>query len=229
VRYPPAVVSPPAHAVRRLKESGEHPVWLVQRPGEAPRTLKTWSVTPAMCVKLALGIAQPQRQIAGARRLERAGLRTPAIPGGWRFARRERRVVEMELAFVEGLSALEAIGDRTLAGPYRRAASAAVGEVVAGMVEAGLFNRDMKLANLILADRGEKTDVWQIDTVGVRTTRRRVKETARMLERLGVQLSIMGPRPDPAVWVPAFRHALRGLDIEDRREVVRRLQAHRRR
>ena len=204
-------------------------MWLVQRPGEAPRTLKIWSVTPGMCLKLALGIAQPQRQIAGARRLERAGLRTPAIPDGWRFARRGRPIVEMELAFVQGPSALEAIRDRTLAGPYRRAASAAVGEVVADMVKAGIFNRDMKLANLILAASGEQTEVWQIDTVGVRPTRRRVKETARMLERLGVQLPVMGSRPDPAVWVPALRHALRGLDLENRREVVRRLKAHRRR
>ncbi len=222
------MVSTPAHAVRQLKESGEHPVWLVQRPGEAPRTLKTWSVTPTMCLKLVLGIAQPQRQIAGARRLERAGLRTPAIPAGWRFARRGRPVVEMELAFVEGLSALEAIRDRTLDGPYRRAASAAVGEVVAEMIEAGIFNRDMKLANLILCDGGQATEVWQIDTVGVRSTRRRVKETARMLERLGVQLALIGSRLDSAVWVPAVRHALRGLDLDDRREVVRRLKAHRR-
>ena len=203
-------------------------MWLVQRPGEAPRTLKTWSVTPTMCLKLMLGIAQPQRQIAGARRLARAGLRTPAIPDGWRFARRGRPVVEMELAFVEGLSALEAIRDRTLDGPYRRAASAAVGEVVAEMIEAGIFNRDMKLANLILGDRDGQTEVWQIDTVGVRRIRRRVKEAARMLERLALELAIIRPRPDPAVWVPALRHALRGLDLDDRREVVRRLKAHRR-
>ncbi len=204
-------------------------MWLVHRPGETPRTLKTWSATPVMCLKLALGIAQPQRQIAGARRLERAGLRTPAIPDGWRFARRGRSIVEMELAFVDGRSALEAVRDRTLAGPYRRAASAAVGEVVAHMVDAGLFNRDMKLANLILADSGGQTEVWQIDTVGVRPTRRRVKETARMLERLGVQLPVRESRPDPAVWLPALRRALRGLDLENRREVVRRLKAHRRR
>jgi hypothetical protein len=218
----------PAHAVRQLKKNGEHPVWLVHRPGEAPRTLKTWSLTPGMCLKLVLGIAQPQRQIAGARRLERADLRTPAIPGGWRFARRGRPVVEMELVYVDGPSALEAIRDQTLPIPYRRAASVAVGRVVAQMIEARIFNRDMKLNNLILADCDGQTEVWQIDTVGVRSIRRRVKEAARMLERLALQLAFIGSRPDPAVWVPAMRHALRGLDLDDRREVVRRLKAHRR-
>lgn len=213
----------PPHAVRQLKTLGEHPVWLVHRPGETPRTLKTWTVTPLRLLQLAIGTARPQRQIAGSKRLERAGVRTPAIRGGWRFARR-RRLIELEHDFVEGRSAWDLAKDEGTPSEEIRRVSAAAGDVVVAMLAAGLLNKDLKLNNLIVAADGR---VWIIDTDGVRRSGQRVTDAARMLERLGVQLTIMGSRVGPEVWFPAVRRVLRSLPRQERREVVRSLRAHR--
>ncbi len=215
----------PAHAVRKLKEAGEHPVWLVHRPGEEPRTLKAWSVTPVRLIKLLLGAAQPQRQIAGAGRLDRAGIRTPAMCGGWRFARRRRAVIELEHVYVEGRSALELARDETLGPTEVRRVSAAVGDIVAAMVTAGMASRDFKLANLIV---GETGDVWLIDTVAIRADRSS-RSVARMLEALGVQVPVMESRLTPAAWFPALRRAMRAIPARRRRAIARLLRAHRRR
>jgi hypothetical protein len=217
------VPSPPAHAVRQLRQSGRQGVWLVHRPGEEPRTVKRWALTPWCLVKLLLGIAQPQRQIRGARRLARAGIPTPQVLGRWRFVRR-RPAVQLELAWIEGDNALERMRCASPAPGDVRRLSAALGRTVAAMSAAALFNRDLKLDNLIV-DRRET--LWQIDTVGVRWRRRRVRETARMLERLAAQLPVTGVPLVPAVWLPALRHALRGLPRASRPAAVRWLRAHR--
>jgi hypothetical protein len=239
--YPPPVSIPPAHAVRRLKDAGRQSVWLVHRPGEQPRTLKTWPLTPLLLVKLALGIAQPQRQIRGARRLARAGIPTAEVcclriawgrprPGGPRKQRGHGRPqVEIELGWVEGGSAWDLVSSESLSVSDRRRASAAVGRAVARLIEAGLFNRDVKLSNLIVGSTGRRPEVWLIDTVDIRRLRRPAVEIARMLERLAVQPARAGIVLTPPAWIPAMRHALRGLRGPTRRAVVRRLQAHRRR
>jgi len=147
--YPPPVSIPPAHAIRRLKDAGRQSVWLVHRPGEQPRTLKTWPLTPLLLVKLALGIAQPQRQIRGARRLARAGIPTAEVC--CRRVAWGRRQVEIELGWVEGASAWELVSSESPSISERRRASAAVGGMVAQLIEAGLFNRDVKLSNLVVA------------------------------------------------------------------------------
>jgi len=218
---------PPAHAVRRLKDAGRQSVWLVHRPGEQPRTLKTWPLTPLLLVKLALGIAQPQRQIRGGRRLARAGIPTAEVC--CRRVAWGRRQVEIELAWVEGASAWDLARSGTLGVSGARRASAAVGRVVARLIEAGLFNRDVKLSNLVVGSTGQGPEVWMIDTVDIRRLRRPAVEIARMLERLAVQPARSGIALTPPAWVPAMRHALRGLPGPTRRAVVRRLQAHRRR
>jgi len=218
------VATPPAHAVRQLKEHGEHPVWLVHRPGEEPRTLKTWSLTPIRLVQLGGGFARPQRQIAGARRLGRAGVRTPAICGSWRYARRDGLVVELDHVYVEGRSAWELAKDPHTPRQDIRRISRGLGDVVAAMVAADLLNKDFKLNNVIVAADGV---IWIIDTDGVRRIRSRVQGAARMLERLGVQLPIMGDRVCPAAWMPAMRRALRPLSRQQRQEVVQLLRAHR--
>ncbi len=215
----------PAHAVRKLKAAGEHPVWLVHRPGEEPRTLKAWSLTPVRLLQLFLGFAQPQRQIASAGRLDRAGIRTPAMCGRWRFARRGRPVIELEHVYVEGRSALELARDETLGPGEVRRVSEAVGDVVAAMVTAGLVSRDFKLANLIVSETG---DVWLIDTVAIRAGRSS-RAVARTLERLGVQVPVMGSRLSPAAWFPALRRAMGAIPAHRRRAVARSLRAHRRR
>jgi hypothetical protein len=225
--YPPPVSIPPAHAVRRLKDAGRHSVWLVHRPGEQPRTLKTWPLSPWMLVKLALGIAQPQRQVRGARRLARAGIPTAEVRD--RRVAWGRRQVEIELSWVDGTSAWDLVSSVGLDEPERRRASAAVGRVVARLAGAGLFNRDVKLSNLVVVTTGDGTVAWLIDTVDIRRLRRPAVEIARMLERLAVQPARSGIALAPPAWVPAMRTALRGLPAVTRRAVVRRLQSHRRR
>lgn len=221
------VSSPPEHAIRPLKDTGRQSVWLIQRPGQEPRVLKIWRLTPVLLVKLALGIAQPQRQIAGARRLVRARIRTSRVIAGWRFGRRLGwPVVELELAYVAGRSALDLVRDGQLAEVQQRRASASIGTVVAELISAGLFNRDLKLSNLIVDDDAA---AWLIDTVAVRPMRRRAAESARMLERLAIQVFPLRIFDCPAVWVPVLRRALRAIPERSRREVVRWLRAHRRR
>jgi hypothetical protein len=264
--------------VRRLKDAGRQSVWLIQRPGEQPRTLKSWPLTPLLLVKLALGIAQPQRQLRGARRVARAGIQTPEVcrfrmawaeqgghgrprpggppeqgghgrprPGGppeqggprspegcthkgehGRSGRPQPRI-EIELAWAPGFSALELVSSASLSEADRRRASAAVGRLVARLVEANLFNRDLKLSNVVVDVSAGRPDVWLIDTVGVRRLRRPAVQIARMLERLAVQPARGGVALTPPVWMPAMRHALGGLAAATRRAVVRRLQAHRQR
>jgi hypothetical protein len=225
--YPPPVSIPPAHAVRRLKDAGRHSVWLVHRPGEQPRTLKTWPLTLRLLVKLALGIAQPQRQISGASRLARAGIPTAEVC--CRRVAWGRRQVEIELGWVEGSSAYDLVSSGSLGPADLRRASAAVGRAVARLIEAGLFNRDVKLSNLVVGSTADGPEVWLIDTVDIRRLRRPAVEIARMLERLAVQPARGGIVLTPPVWMPAMRHALRGLPGPMRRAVVRRLQTHRRR
>lgn len=213
--------STPTHALRPLKEAGRQTVWLIQRPGEQQRTLKTWVLTPWLAFKLLLGIAQPQRQTAGARLTQRAGVRTAPVMGSWRPAWRGRPVIELELGFVPGRSAQEVARDPGLSDREQRRGSAAIGRLAALLLAAGLLNRDFKLNNVIIDDAGEP---WMIDTVGVRRSYRPEAAAARMLERLSLQL----PRPvRTAAWVPGMRHALRGLPARSRREVVRRLRQHR--
>ncbi len=221
-----AVLREPEHLVRTLKTYRGQSVWLVHRPGEEPRTIKCWALTPWLLFKLLLGIGQPQRQVGGAQRLRRAGLSTPPIVGGWRMRWRGRPVIEVELVWVEGRAALDMARDEALGQTDLEPLSRSIGRIVAGMSSAGLFNRDLKLANIIVGDDGA---VSQIDTVGVRSSRRRVRETARMVERLGVQLPVMGTRLTRAAWVPALREALRPLSRSQRRAAVQWLQAHRRR
>jgi hypothetical protein len=221
------VTSPPAHAVRRLKDAGRQSVWLIRRPGEQPRTLKSWPLTPVLLLKLALGIAQPQRQVRGASRVAGAGVPTAKVCG-WRLAWGRPRV-EIELLWVPGRSAFDLVSPASLSAADRRRASAAVGRVVAGLVAAGLFNRDLKLSNLVVDFSAGRPEVWLIDTVGIRRLRRPAAEIARMLERLAVQPAECGIALSPSAWMPAMRHALGGLSAATRRAVVRRLQAHRRR
>jgi hypothetical protein len=219
-----AVATPPAHAVRQLKH-GEHPVWLVHRPGEEPRTLKTWPVTPIRLIQLGGGFARPQRQIAGAKHLRRAGVHTPDVCGSWRYARRDGLVVELDHVYVEGRSAWELARDPDISRSDIRRISGGLGDIVAALVTADLLNKDLKLNNVIVADDGL---IWLIDTDGVRRVRSRVEGASRMLERLGIQLPVNDDPVPPAVWLPAMRRAMRPLSRQQRKEVVQLLRAHRR-
>ena len=228
--YPRLVQKPPAHAVKCLKRAGLNSVWLIHRPGEDRRTLKSWPVTLELLGKIMLGIAQPQRQIRGAKWVAQAGVDPATVCGSWRFARREGRLmIELELDYVPGPSALDALEDQTLSQPELRCAAAAIGQIVAKLAVAGLFHRDLTLTNLIVTSVSGPAQIRVIDTVGVRRIRRPVPEIARMLERLGVQLvTIRNPAPRTA-WMPLLLEAMRPLAPETRQAVLRTLKQHRRR
>ena len=221
---------PPAHAVKCLKSAGLNSVWLIHRPGEEPRTLKTWPVTIELLFKIVLGIAQPQRQIRGAKRLARAGVDPATVCGSWRFVRRDRRsFVQLELDYVPGPSALEALCEQNLSQAEQRWAAAAVGRIVAKLAVAGLFHRDLTLTNLIVKEASEPAQICVVDTVGVRRIRRPVPEIARMLERLGVQPDFNRIPVPRTVWMPLLLAAMRPLAPTTRQAVLRTLKRHRRR
>lgn len=216
----------PANAVRCLKSHGGHSVWLTQPPGSGPRTRKVWPITLWTLVKFGIGIAQAQRQVRGAMRLRRAGLDTPAIlqPLRLEFTRRQ---LSLELAHAEGQTALQVLLDQTLSDRDMVACASAIGALVPRIADAKLFNRDLKLSNLIVHNEGEAWRVWIIDPVGVRLQRDRTEELTRMLHRLASEPEVMefviprGPR------MALMHSALRPMAPQERREVLRRLREHR--
>ncbi len=221
---------PPAHAVKCLKSAGLNSVWLIHRPGEGPRTLKAWPVTIELLFKIVLGIAQPQRQIRGAKQLARAAVDPATVCGSWRLVRRDRRsFIQLELDYVPGPSALEALRERNLSEAERRRAATAVGRIVAKLAVAGLFHRDLTLTNLIVKDASEPAQICVVDTVGVRRIRRPVPEIARMLERLVVQPDFNRIPVPRMVWMPLLLAAMRPLAPTTRQAVFRTLKQHRRR
>ncbi len=228
--YPWLVTKPPAHAVKCLKSAGLNSVWLIHRSGEERRTLKSWPVTLGLLGKLLLGIAQPQRQVRGAKSVARAGVDPATVCGPWRFARRERRLlIELELDYVPGPSALDALNQKKLSQAELRCVAAAIGQIVAKLTVAGLFHRDLTLTNLIVKSASGPAQIRVIDTVGVRRIRRPVPEIARMLERLGVQLDTSHSPAPPAAWMPLLLEAIRPLAPKTRQAVLRSLKQHRRR
>ncbi len=221
---------PPAHAVKCLKSAGLNSVWLIHRPGEGPRTLKAWPVTIELLLKIVLGIAQPQRQIRGAKQLARAAVDPATVCGSWRLVRRDRRsFIQLELDYVPGPSALEALREGNLSEVERRRAATAVGRIVAKLAVAGLFHRDLTLTNLIVKETSEPAQICVVDTVGVRRIRRPVPEIARMLERLVVQPDFNRIPVPRMVWMPLLLAAMRPLAPTTRQAVFRTLKQHRRR
>ena len=221
----PMALAQPSRAVRCLKAEGGREVWLVSPAGgeAGPEVLKRWTLTPALAVKLLMGIAQPQRQVRGARRLARAGIPTPAIRGRWRLTRAGgRAAIEIRMALAEGRSPL-ALADEGGAPPAAaRAVAGALGRLVAAMTAAGLFNRDLKLENLIVDERADPPVVWVIDPVGVRPMRRPAEQCARMLERLAVQHADAGRPIGHWAVMAVLAAALRPM----RRRLRRRTMAH---
>lgn len=199
----------PTHAVRCLKQAGARSVWLVVRPGESPRTVKAWPLTPLFALKLLLGQSQPQRHRRGARLLNAAGIRTPELRGGPRIVRRGGRLlVELELEHAAGELALDALraatkGEaRAEAGTELRAQMRdALDRLLDRLGRARLLNRDLKLSNVLFvpattvdakAAHPGSLDVVLLDPVGVRRTRSTHAARARHEERLRVE--------DPAAW-----------------------------
>ena len=228
--YPAAMRLQPAHSVQCLKASGPSRVWLIRRPGQALRVLKLWTLTPWLAIKLALGIAQPQRQLRGARMLHEAGILSPRVMRGMHLLWSGMApVIGIELDCQPGITALEAV-EQSLRAPIGPRLAAECGRLVARLIDLRLFNRDLKLSNLIVAEHPDRAPmIWIIDPVGVRRMRRPTLEAARMIERLAIEPWERGIPVPRALWFSALREALRGLTREDRRAVTSRLRAHRRR
>ncbi len=217
----------PPHALRCLKPDGVRSVWLVQRPDQDPRTLKTWPFTALLAIKLLLGIGQPQRQVRGARRLRRAGVPTPNVIGSWRFARRSGRpVIELELEHASGLPALELLRriDKKDRAGVRRAEL--IGRSVASIASAGLLHRDLKLSNIIVGSSGEDPCIWLIDPVGVRRMNDRPTAFVRMFDRLLIEPISEGTDIPDRLWRRTLHSALMDETKIIRRAVFRRLRAH---
>lgn len=225
-----ADLSAPPHAVRCLKAEGRRSVWLVQRPGMAATTVKCWPVTPALLLKLALGISQPQRQIRGTRTLQDAGIPSPAIVGPWRFARRGgRRVVELEIIHAPGVSALTFLENPPpdLTDERMRRIGAAVGATLASMTLKGVFNDDMKPDNLIVDESTDPMTVWVIDTLAVRRTLLDAEPLAEMLSKMARVPDVLGLTVPRSAWLSILHAALRPLEHATARHVLALLRARR--
>jgi tRNA A-37 threonylcarbamoyl transferase component Bud32 len=215
----------PADGVVCLKQESARSVWLVQRPGQVPRVLKSWRLSPLLALKMLVGMGQPQRQVRGARGTARAGIRTPAVTRGPRLVRRGWvPVIEVELDYIAGDEAWALLRRGALDESDRMRLARECGACVARYRRAGLFHRDLKLANVIV-DAQDRL-VWVIDTVGVRPMRRAAAETARMLERLMVQMREQGLDVSPPVSRSMLRAALRPLTPRERRAVGAALRLH---
>ncbi len=207
--------------MRCLKRAGPSRVWLIERPGQARRTLKTWPLTPLLALKLLFGQAQPQRQLRGARRLARLKINTPEPLGPLRLRRSGRWwQAAIELAFVPGRSALEIVRDGEVDGGLARRCGRQLGRAVRALAEAGLVHRDLKLNNVLVAGSGTEPVVWILDSVGVRRTLDRRRALVRMLERLYLQASDQPAGKQRRAWAPVLRAALAGLPAPERRAAV---------
>ena len=144
-----------------------------------------------------LGLTKLDRQWRGAQRLARAGFATP-LPLVQFRGRAARRVGCLLLAYVEGPTLLEVMarpGSHELLALAR-----AVGRHVGLMLRAGLFNRDHKPSNLLVAGASRdarhatrtleehesdgRARVVVLDPVGVRWVGRSARALARARRRM---------------------------------------------
>ena len=201
-------------------------MWLIEAPGMPSRIRKTWPISPWTLMKYCVGRSQPQRQVRGAKRVRRAGLKTPDIVQPLRIEFTKGRL-SLELAYVNGESALDLLRKGSLDASSMRACAAGIGAIVPKIAAAGYFNRDLKLSNLIAQRDSNAWIIWLIDPVGVRLGRRRLEEVTRMLHRLASEPLVMNiPIPRAAATI-VLLSALRPLKPADRTEVLRRLRQHR--
>ncbi len=212
----------PAHGVRCLKEAGPYSVWLIERPGQEPRTLKTWPLTLPTALKLLVGGAQAQRQLRGSRRLARLNVRTPQPIGRWVLRRLGGRWrVTIELHFAPGRSVRDMFTSGGIDERAARASAVQIGRFVRAMANARLTHRDLKLNNIVIEETADGPVVWLVDTVGVRPAWGRLRGLMQMLERLFYLAACVPAARHRWVWAPVLREALKGLSAHDRREAFR--------
>ncbi len=215
----------PPHTQACLKREGRRASFLVHPPGSPPHTLKRWPLTPAMALKLALGIAQPQRLVRGARRLDRVGIPTARPVSPWRIVRRPTGwTIEVELEYLPGRSALKWLQDDSLTPAQRRQTARRLGKLVANLAQAGVLHRDCKPSNVIINQTEVESDVALIDTVAIRTGVPPALAVADMLAHLAYIPPCFMPFLTPDLIKAVLRAALRRLPPQSRREALRRLR-----
>jgi serine/threonine protein kinase len=221
-------MSPP-HAVKCLKQEGLHEVWLLRLQNGEQRTLKSWPLSLWMLCKLLLGIAQPQRQLRGMKRLQGINVHTPLVDGNWRVTHRGRWRVELQMQYASGSAAWEIIGGPLTPAPFNQKmllnAALQLGELVAHLAGHGIFHRDLKPSNVVVEPIGDdQVRLWIIDTVGVRITRSPSMAIERMLERLAIQPIQFDRTLAKKIRAVVMRAALRSSSKRDRRSIMRQLR-----
>lgn len=188
--------APPAGAVRCLKAAGPRSVWQVRGPEGDLRTRKTWPLDALSVAKWLCGGTQAQRHAKAVATLAAAGIRTPRVVAGPRWRREPwGRAIELELAYVEGRTGLEVLRDGDSECAER--AAVAVAELLEMLIRGRIFNRDLKLSNVLVEDRDGVPRAWLLDPVALRPLRAPRSQVARMLERLAVEPREQGIRIPP--------------------------------
>lgn len=177
----------PVGTMRVLKESRDGGVYLVRATDGSFEVRKRWRLTMWERCKRLLAIAQPQRQLRNARRLRAAGVATPAPIGGVQSVRdgpAGPAWLEIRLRWVEGEPLLDRV--RGASEDEQGRLGDSMRTLLEAMGDGGLFHRDAKLSNFIVATDGA---IVAIDPVGVRRQREPLRERLRTIESLACELS----------------------------------------
>lgn len=153
--------------VKVYKSDARSRVWRVETAA-GPVVIKRFEFSPLRQRLLALlGLHPMQREIRITRMLLTAGVRAAPILGhGVDRAAGGRCWIATPWTGQSVYMLLKRGGFRDFRS--RRAAAAAVAEVTAAMLNAGLAHRDHRLTNMLLDENG---DAWLIDVMGVRRSR----------------------------------------------------------
>ncbi|MDG2055324.1 MAG: hypothetical protein P8J86_11530 [Phycisphaerales bacterium] len=216
----------PPHAIQCLKEQGRTSVWLISLPDGTKQVLKQWPMTPWFVIKLLLGITQPQRQCRGTRRLIKAGVLTSNLPRMSCVRHGFSLRMTLKMNYIQGTPCLDLLQEDAIDDSKARHLGRSLGNAVQRISDAGFFNRDIKLSNIVIG-QGQQPDVFIIDPVGIRHSRNKEVERDRMIERIGCELVGTSIRVPKSGWMPLIRAALRSESPAFRRAVLARLRIRR--
>ncbi|MFK7779342.1 MAG: hypothetical protein QM501_14645 [Gimesia sp.] len=174
--------------IRCLKEEDLRSVWLIKIPGRGLTTLKRWPITWQLRWKSLFNQSQPQRQLAGAWKLLRAGVNTPQPTTP---VYRSDHYFQLEMPFITGLTAFELLksdSESSLEEQYLIARE--LGKIVHRLASSHLRHRDFKLENVVVKPANESQQqptLWLIDPVGILFCRSQLAAIVYMLDRLAIQ------------------------------------------
>jgi tRNA A-37 threonylcarbamoyl transferase component Bud32 len=196
-----------------LKDDGDTAVWRARLDGRDV-VVKRWRLRSASSrVKSALRSWRGDRHWRGARRLLEGGIQTGepwvlAVGPGVQW---------LVMEWVPGRTVLEHLATRDLGPREELGGAAAVGDLVAATVRAGLFNRDGKPSNLIMVQSPQGAEIAVIDCVGIRRSRDPVSSAMRMLASLYVEPSGCGCPPRRPLILAAIQAMASDLNARDQK------------